>query len=145
MCRMKECEISSIVLGYDGSEGAGRAVPCALRLARQNNARVVVVTAFHGPDIAGKGEMEGRVNPEIGVARAAAEDIVLQLRSEGVDAEAGVLEGHASEALLRAAEAHHADLIVMGRRGHGPIAGLLLGSTSEYVVRRARVPVLVAH
>ena len=56
-----------------------------------------------------------------------------------------MVDGQAGEVLLRLAAAQDADLIVIGRRGHGLVASLLLGSTSEYVVRRATVPVLVAH
>lgn len=142
---MKGWNIKTIVLGYDGSEGARRAAELASAMAHKNNARLVVVTAFHEPDVAGKGEMADRVNPDISPAQSTANSIVAELKADGIDAEADVIEGHASEALLRVADAHRADLIVIGRRGHGLISELLLGSTSEYVIRRAKIPVLVAH
>lgn len=142
---MDDCSINTILLGYDGSEGAEKAARLAACMARQHDARLVVVVVFHEPDIGGKGEMEGRVNPDVSAAQATAEDMALKLQAAGVDSQADALEGHPGEALLRAAAAHQADLIVVGRRGHGRLAELLLGATSEYVVRRAEVPVLVAH
>ena len=150
---MEDWKIKTILLGYDGSAGAKKAADLAAALARQNGARIVVMTAFphasrllqlvKGPTYMGKAE--GEVGPESIAASETAEALVQQYQAAGLAAEADVLEGPASEAMLRAAEAHGADLIVLGRRGHGVTAGLLLGSTSEYVVRRAMAPVLVAH
>lgn len=142
---MSEWGIKTIVLGYDDSEGSGRAMQLAQKIGQQNQARVIVVTAYHGPEVGGKGEMEGRVNPDIDAAEVAAQNAVSKLQAAGIDAGADILEGHACEALLRAAEAHDADLIVVGRRGHSLLGEVLLGSTSECVVRRGRVPILVAH
>ena len=138
---MKDWDIKTILLGYDGSEGADQAARLASAVARRNNARILVVTAFSGFGDP-MGEKASEKNSE---AHDMAQELVLELRAAGIEAESDVLEGHASEALLRAAEAHDADLIVVGRRGHGLTAGLLLGSTSEDVVRQAKVPVLVAH
>ena len=150
---MENWEIKTILLGYDGSDGAKKAALLAASLARQNNARIVVMTAFpHGSrilDVArGRpfvGRAEGEVSPESTAASNTAEDLVKQYEAAGILAEPDVLQGPASEAMLRAAEAHGADLIVVGGRGHGLTAELLLGSTSEFVVRRAKAPVLVAH
>ena len=90
----------------------------------------------------GWGEKASR---EIGTAQDTSRELALKLRAAGIEAEPEALEGPAGDALLRVAETRDADLVVVGRRGHGLVAGLLLGSTSEYVVRRAKVPVLVAH
>jgi nucleotide-binding universal stress UspA family protein len=51
--------------------------------------------------------------------------------------------GRVSEAIVREAHKAHAPLIVMGERGHGAIARILLGSTSEAVLRSASAPVLL--
>lgn len=150
---MERWEIKTILLGYDGSEGAKRAAELAATLAQQNNARVVVMTAFphhsrvrefvRGRPYLGKTDEE--ISFELATASDTAHELVQEYEAAGIAAEADVLEGPASEAILRAAEAHEADLIVLGRRGLGVTAGLLLGATSEYVVRRAKTPVLVAH
>jgi nucleotide-binding universal stress UspA family protein len=53
-----------------------------------------------------------------------------------------VAVGAPADEILKAARRPAADLIVIGTRGKGGVAGLLLGSTSEAVLRRARIPVL---
>jgi len=132
---MEDWTISTILLGYDGSEGANKAAHLAAALAGRHQARPIVMTAFpHGYDP--KEESKHDV---------AAKELTDRLHEEGTKAEQDILEGAASECLLRAADAHKVDLIVVGRRGHGLTADLLLGSASEYVVRRAQAPVLVAH
>jgi len=140
---MTDWDIKTIVVGYDGSAGAERAAELAAALARNNKASIVVVTTFH---VSLQADIEGqRVSRAVAEADNTAEEIVRKLRAAGIAAEPDVLEGQAGEGLLRAADAHDADLVVVGRRGRGLTAELLLGSTSEYVVRRAKVPVLVAH
>ena len=48
------------------------------------------------------------------------------------------------EAIVETAAAEHCDLIVMASRGHGAVAGALLGSQTQRVLSLAKVPVLVA-
>ena len=54
-----------------------------------------------------------------------------------------VRTGHVSEAIAREARREGARLVVMGARGHGKVASMFLGSTSEAVLRGATVPVLL--
>lgn len=55
-----------------------------------------------------------------------------------------VTEGDPAARLLRLAQAHHADLIVVGTHGRRGLARVLLGSVAEEIVRSTTVPVLVA-
>jgi nucleotide-binding universal stress UspA family protein len=47
------------------------------------------------------------------------------------------------ELLVRIAKEYHVDMIVMGARGMGKIKKAFLGSVSDYVMKKARVPVLI--
>jgi nucleotide-binding universal stress UspA family protein len=59
----------------------------------------------------------------------------------GVSIQATAIEGHPAPILVKAS--HGADLLVVGSRGHGEFAGMLLGSVSEHCVSNARCPVVV--
>lgn len=57
-------------------------------------------------------------------------------------AQATVILGHPVLEILRYAEEHTADLIVMGTHGRGPLGHMIMGSTAERIVRKAPCPVL---
>jgi nucleotide-binding universal stress UspA family protein len=61
----------------------------------------------------------------------------------GVLYEGEVLQGDPSQEILRASEEWPAELIVLGRVGHGGLAKVILGSVAEKVVRKAKIPVLL--
>ena len=62
-----------------------------------------------------------------------------------VEADWEILQGEAAPEIVRLARDREADLIVVGSRGLGAVAGTLLGSVSHTVVHEADRPVLVAH
>ena len=59
----------------------------------------------------------------------------------GISIDPSVIEGHPAPLLVKASSG--ADLLVVGSRGHGEFAGMLLGSVSEHCVTNAHCPVLV--
>jgi nucleotide-binding universal stress UspA family protein len=58
-----------------------------------------------------------------------------------ISIQSSVIEGHPAPLLVKASQG--ADLLVVGSRGHGGFAGMLLGSVSEHCVTNAHCPVLV--
>jgi nucleotide-binding universal stress UspA family protein len=64
---------------------------------------------------------------------------------EGTPVHTIVRDGNPADEILKRAEGSQHDLIVMGSRGHGGAASLLLGSVSRSVVHRSTVPVIVVH
>ena len=61
--------------------------------------------------------------------------------SRGVTAEARAIEGHAPQVLLD--QAADAELLVVGSRGHGGLAGILLGSVSQWLAHHATCPLVI--
>jgi nucleotide-binding universal stress UspA family protein len=129
-----------IVVGYDGSDGAKRALDRAITLAGDNG-RITVVGAAETR--ARPGITEGaRLDPsEIERRRKDLEEAKAHLAARGVDAETLEAQGDPGDVILNRAK--DADLVVVGSRGLNPIQRLLLGSVSTKVVHRAECDVLV--
>ena len=134
-----------IVVGVDGSEGSVAALRWAVAEAALRGAVVEAVSAFHVPYVGAASVMPLMLDPE--EFREAA-DAVLRKVVDHVDAtdlaepvHRLVLEGPASTVLVEAGR--RASLLVVGARGHGGLAGMLLGSVSRQVTEHATVPVVV--
>ena len=130
-----------ILLATDGSEDAIRASEAATDLAQKSGAELHVVHAWH--DI--RGFAHGFVRRELErQAREVLEEQVDKIRAEGGEvAEAHLREGRTSGEVIALGKEIGAGLLVFGSRGLGTVQRLLLGSQSEEIVHRSRVPVLV--
>lgn len=71
-------------------------------------------------------------------------EVLERLDSSGRSVESKVLRGRVADAIIDDASDFRADVVIVGSRGHGTIASLLLGSVSSEVVDQAPCPVLVA-
>jgi nucleotide-binding universal stress UspA family protein len=149
--------MKTIVVGYDGSDGADRALGRAAEVARAFSAKLVVVSvaelpAYVPPYAAG---------PETGLTAMPLDEPVLpdlrpeevvggvldqaKQRLEGVDADYEARSGPADDALIQVAEERRADLIVVGTREPGFLSRLFEGSVSRDLAKRAHCDVLIVH
>jgi nucleotide-binding universal stress UspA family protein len=78
-----------------------------------------------------------------GEAQTLVDEAVAKLKEghPGLDVTSAVVEGHPAPVLIEASRM--AELLVVGSRGHGEFAGMLLGSVSEHCVTNAHCPVVV--
>jgi nucleotide-binding universal stress UspA family protein len=136
--------MKTILIATDGSEPAGQALDVAIDLARQTGATLQVLSvrpqrpagrAGAGPAILEVEELDG---PEH-IAEAAA----LRAREVGVAATPHSGHGDVVNVISDAATSLHADLLVVGSRGHGALSGAVLGSVSHALVSRSPVPVTI--
>ena len=138
-----------LLVAYDGSSHAERALAKAVELACANNGKLTIVTAVPEPwdwTVA-----TGYVPPiSLGDLREQAERSCqrrLDAAVAGVPAELSVTSvlkhGAAGPAIIDQVHAGDHDLIVMGTRGRGELRSLLLGSVSHEVLQESPVPVLV--
>jgi nucleotide-binding universal stress UspA family protein len=139
--------LARIVAATDFSDTAGAAVGWAVDIARQHGAVVHLVHALTLPaplpDYVPAGADFGRELHEVALRKL--EETAVRVREAGVEVETDVPIGVPSQSILRLAEESGADLIVLGTRGLTGMTHLLLGSTAERVVQRARCPVLTVH
>jgi len=133
----------TIVLAYDGSEHAQKAAVIAGEEARTHQAKLVIVYAYDPvPEWLGDPYFEEALARRITCAKEKIEEAKKRV-GEVPKLETEILEGPAASAILQVAEVHKADLIVMGTRGLGGLAGTLLGSQSQKVVMLSECPVLL--
>jgi nucleotide-binding universal stress UspA family protein len=140
-----------IVVGVDHSEGAKAALRFALEEATLRQATLRVVHAWQYAYIGATG-FEGTfpaLGGDIKELRDVAErdlDATLQeaIPETGtIELERRVVEDRPAAALVE--ESRGADMVVVGSRGHGGFAGLLLGSVSQQVAHHAACPVVIVH
>ncbi len=67
----------------------------------------------------------------------------LKLRSEGMDCVALLVQGPTVETILREIEKLSVDIVILGSHGKGILRQLLVGSTSEGVIQKSSVPILI--
>jgi len=136
--------MGTIVVGTDGSESSNSAVAEAIDLARRLDAKLIVAAVRPSvPDYLGEPNYQERLSEDLARARRALDDARGLVERAGLEAEYELLEGDPAKELAKLAEARDADLVVVGTRGIGAVAGDLLGSVSAGVVRRSHRPVVV--
>ncbi|BCB89771.1 universal stress protein [Phytohabitans suffuscus] len=149
---MVRASAGAVVVGVDGSDSSLRAVDAAVRTAAERELPLRIVHAFVWPLVriprghvpvappAGGEEMSGGLRQE-------AERIVEEARQRacaagtGVPVEGEVVVGGPAAVLIR--QSTSAVLLVLGDRGLGGFAGLLLGSVAEQVCAHAASPVMI--
>jgi nucleotide-binding universal stress UspA family protein len=134
-----------IVVGTDGSENSLAAIKWALH---EGSLRGVAVDVIHSWQFTPMADPIGvAVIPPSADLQAAAQKVLTTAMNKVANERKGVVvheivvQGSAVSTLLDAART--AELVVVGRRGHGGFVGLLLGSVATQVVNHAKCPVVV--
>jgi nucleotide-binding universal stress UspA family protein len=132
-----------IVVGVDGSKSSKEALAWAARQARMTGMPLLAVAAWDYPGSFG---WSPPWPPDYDPARDAKEmleETVREVLGEDPDVviSTAAVEGHPAPVLVELSK--DAALVVVGCRGHGAFAGMLIGSVSEHLVTHARCPVLV--
>ena len=127
---------ATILVPLDGSDLAMRALPYAVRLARANRARLVLLHAASAKAV------ESNATAEVDTVLAQ-DDLADHLRERGVRATTWLVYGDAGPAIADAAVDLRADLIVMSTHGRGGLGRLVHGSVADYVLRHVPVPVVL--
>ncbi len=134
-----------ILLAVDGSKHALHAAKLAGDLARSMNSKDIRVVVVYSniPSYLGEPNMQAVIDARLHEANEILDSALRVLGKVPGDIQTELIEGSPAEAIIDVASARQSDVIVMGSRGMGTLAGLLLGSTSQKVVGHAPCPVLI--
>jgi len=136
-----------VVVGVDGSVESVEALRWAADYAAATGATVDAVMAWHAPTAVGV--VPPRITPQM-ITDEVRTNMLEELDKSLVavfgpatppSVQAQVTYGHPAEVLIE--ESRHADLLVVGYRGHGAFAGMLTGSVSMHCVSNAHCSVVV--
>ena len=134
-----------ILLAVDGSEHALHAARVAADLARTMHVKEfrIVIAYDIIPVYFGEPNMQYAINNRKTESEEILKAAVKEVGSIPCEISTELLEGDPATTILEVAATCKSDVIVMGSRGLGRLAGLLLGSTSQKVVSHAPCPVLI--
>ena len=106
-----------ILVGFDGSKQAEKAIDVALSLAHSLDAKVLIFAVARPPEPPTSVELQAVLDD----AREHFEEAFIAIRrlaGEDVELETDIAVGHPAEQIVHKAEIEHVDLIIMGRRGY---------------------------
>lgn len=131
-----------ILLPTDGSTSSVAAVDHAVELASMVDARIHAVHVSDEHDLDDTMVTFDTTDPDDTTGVEAIDEILTRAREAGLESvDVSIPDGRVDQAILAVAAEHDADAIVMGTRGRTGLRRYILGSTTDRVVRFARVPV----
>jgi nucleotide-binding universal stress UspA family protein len=132
----------SVVLGYDDSPGAERALAAAITVARRFDERLVIVYGAAPPGAVGE-EYTSHLDALVAMGNEAFSRAAAKAREAGVETDVRLVKAKPAEALVEVADDVDATLIVVGTYGEPPLRSALLGSTPHKLLHLSTRPVLV--
>jgi nucleotide-binding universal stress UspA family protein len=134
-----------ILLAVDDSEHALHAAKVAGEFVRSVKARELRIVIAYEPVPAYLGEpnLQKAINTRTNEAEEVLHEAESMVGEVPAEIQSELIQGQIADAIINVAEARNCDLIIMGSRGLGRLAGALLGSNSQKVVSEAPCPVLI--
>ena len=134
--RRRPAMFTRILVPLDGSRRSERALPYAAGQAKVFGSELALIhdetVALRRDDVPASADTLGRIT-----------DLAEALQNLGLRVWRGVVHGPAAEAILRAADDAHADLIVMSTHGRGGLGRWLYGSVADEVFRHTTLPIVL--
>jgi nucleotide-binding universal stress UspA family protein len=135
--------IRNILVGYDGSESAVYALTVAVGLARAFGSSMHVLSVVRPPEFGGMVETEAVIEQSRQHYQNMLRGVQSKNAHESFTTHVHIAVGHPAEQIVRFAEGHDIDHIVVGHRGHTLFERWLIGSVARQVVAYAQCAVTV--
>jgi nucleotide-binding universal stress UspA family protein len=139
----RHSQFKKILIGFDGSSQADKATEIGLSLAKSLDSKVLLFAVARPPEPATMVELNAMLDDAREHFEEKFKKIAQRAKALEVELETDIAVGHPVEQIVHRAETDHVDLIVLGRRGMSRFEKMIVGSTSEKVLRYAHCPVMV--
>jgi nucleotide-binding universal stress UspA family protein len=139
----RHSQFKKILIGFDGSSQSEKATEIALSLAQSLDSKVLLFAVARPPEPATMVELSAMLDDAREHFEEKFKKIIGRAKDLDVELETDIAVGHPVEQIVHRAATDHVDLIVLGRRGMSRFEMMIVGSTSEKVLRYAHCPVMV--
>jgi len=143
MVGRRHSPFKKILIGYDGSPQSDKATESALALAQSLDSKVLLFAVARPPEPATMVEVDAMLDDAREHFEEQFKKIIQRAGAMAVEIQTDIAVGHPVEQIVHRAELDHVDLIVLGRRGKSKFERMLVGSTTEKVLRYVHCPVMV--
>jgi nucleotide-binding universal stress UspA family protein len=143
MTGRRRSQFKRILIGFDGSSQSEKATEIGLSLAQSLDSKVLLFAVARPPEPATMVELSAMLDDAREHFEEKFKKAEQRARDLEVELETDIVVGHPVEQIVHRAEVDRADLIVLGRRGMSRFEKMIVGSTSEKVLRYAHCPVMV--
>jgi nucleotide-binding universal stress UspA family protein len=155
---MKEMKTDAkIMVACDLSPHSGEVMRCGAQMAKDLDAELIIVNIINQRDIAAMQKAIAKIKTEVSSFEVTIDGYVDGLKQERTDEikkmmanidntltgfKINITTGVPFKRLIEVAETEHPRMVVMGTRGRGSLAGVILGSTAEKLFRHSPFPLL---
>jgi nucleotide-binding universal stress UspA family protein len=143
MTGRRHSQFKRILIGFDGSSQSEKATEIGLSLARSLDSKVLLFAVARPPEPATIVEVSAMLDDAREHFEEKFKKVAQRAEDLEVELETDIAVGHPVEQIVHRAEADRVDLIILGRRGMSRFEKMIVGSTSEKVLRYAHCPVMV--
>ena len=139
--------MKKILVPTDFSDHAEYALKVAAKIAREHNGEIFLLHLLDLPSQENDAVVAGAEVPEVAFFLAKARELFDDIKSadylDGITVDGSILYAKAFDGIIKTAQKHEIDLIVMGSHGASGFKEMFIGSNTEKVVRLSDIPVLV--
>ena len=137
--------VRNILVALDGSKNSIRALSKAIEIAKENQSRIIGLNIIEVPISYFASKPRIKIKEDvIKTSQKLLKNAEVKCKKLGIEFKSQIIPGgDPAYDIVKYSKNHKVDTIVVGARGLNPIKAMLLGSVSNYVLHKSKIPVLV--